>query len=210
MAINASVTERLMAFDGFDSDWSANTLEDGSGTDATGDYTVTADAFASTVKLTITNTGGSTSWLSLRVRGRGVYDLGPFTVEAIGTSGSDRELEIDQRYQDDPNVAQDIADFVLNQYETLMNQGDTLEIWPEKSNDFMLQAMMREPDDLIVVSEEVTGLSHASFSVNQVRIGVMNGRWLTLEFGVAPNVVGDTPWILGTSQLGIDTVLGFA
>lgn len=210
--INASVSEQLMALDGFGTEWSANTTQDGTGADVTGTYSVTAEPFASTVKLTITNNGGGVTWLrEVHVRGRGIYDPGPFTVEAVSGDGV-KPLQVDQPYQDDPNVSDDIAQFILNQYETQEGRVDTLSIWPEKSAAFMALAMGLEPDDLVAVTEDATGLRDASLSVHQVRIGVVNGRWLTLELGVAPNVVGAHPWILGDatySVLDSTTILSF-
>jgi hypothetical protein len=94
-------------------DFLVNTLADGSGTNLTGSCTVTKTDFGDTAKLVITNNSGSNGYITfLQIRGDAIYEPNTSDVTYPGdlsTVRSPRELVIDQPWQQDVNVAVDIA-----------------------------------------------------------------------------------------------------
>jgi hypothetical protein len=124
-------------------DYTANTLEDGSGTDVTADFTVTVTAFASTAKFVVTNNSGDVAYLtSLQLRGQGIYDINPMTRES---GDGARQLNVDLPYQNDANVAGGLADYILNEYEVLNTQVNEV-MFHARTGDLAEQAIDRNRD----------------------------------------------------------------
>ena len=214
-----AVVTALVAYPTASYDYAGNSAIDGTGSDQTANLSIVATAFASTVKLVVTNNGAvpiylvapSTTVPMLRVRGKGVYDRGPQTFEAMTVQDyGTRSLEIDMPYQDDPDIGQSAATFVENQYDSLTRQARSLVFKANKSHDKMLCALQVEPGDRITVSETVTGLVLVEANVQSVADDIIENVW-TCTLGLAP---ADTFafWqlgIAGASELGETTVLGF-
>lgn len=193
-------------------DYTANTVADGSGIDKTADFTVTASFFASTVKFEITNGGAGSAYLTkLQGRGRGIYDVTPVTQTSISGTGT-RLLPVDLPYQDDVNVLQDLGDRILHEYESLVNQVDEVTFSPHESAEFIRQALDREPGDLLLLTETMIGLTDAPAVIHRVQLRVVNGTWLECTWGLAPRVAGDQ-WLLDDPDLSLledTTVLSYA
>lgn len=195
-------------------DYTANTLPDGTGTNQTANITVTVSAFASTAKFVVTNNSAGVAYLtSLQLRGRGIYDIDPVTVESVGSPGT-RQIDVDLPYQNDPNVAAGLADYIRNEYEVLNSQVNEV-MFHAKTAELVRHALDREPGDLIVLAETVTGVN-AGVLIHNVGLAVKaaSGGGVRLEctWGLAPRVAGEQ-WFLddaALSLLGSTTILGYA
>jgi hypothetical protein len=193
-------------------DYTANTLEDGTGTDVTADFTVTVSAFASTGKFVVTNNSGDVAYLtSLQLRGQGIYDIEPMTRES---GDGARQLNVDLPYQNDANVAGGLADYILNEYEVLNTQVNEV-MFHAGTATLMEQALDREPGDLVVVEETVTGINAGAIIHSiQLDIKAQTAGTVRLEctWGLAPRVSGEQ-WLLDDAALSLldtTTILGYA
>lgn len=94
-------------------DFLVNSQSDGLGTNLTGSCTVTLTDFGDTAKLVITNTSGSTGYITfLRIRGDAIYEPNASDItypSDLSTVRTPRELVLDLLWQQDVNVAVDIA-----------------------------------------------------------------------------------------------------
>lgn len=190
----------------------ANTAADGSGSNVTANITASIDPFSSTAKWTLTNNGGSTAYMTtLKVIGKAIRDLGPQTYEyAVDRDYGDRPLDIDLPYQDDPFIASSAATYIVTAYADLEAQINDIGILANVSDDFMTQALEREPGDRITVTEYATGISTDAM-IQSVAFEISQNVIIRCKWGLAPaNTVNF--WLLGTvgaSELGDTTTLGF-
>jgi hypothetical protein len=190
--------------------YSAFQNADGSGLNLTGNIGATISPFSSTAKWTLTNTGGSTAYVTvLKAIGKAVRDLGPQTFEYVGGS-TGVPLEIDLPYQDDPFIAESAATYIVSTYGSQTSQIDGIEFIANKSGDFMTQALTREIGDRITVIETATGIS-ADAIIHSVSFDVSQPVHIRCSWGLAPASTFNF-WqlgIAGASELGETTVLGF-
>lgn len=190
-------------------DFLAWTNPDGTGTNHTASVTVTAEFFTTTAKLTLTNNHATDGvyFTFLQLRGTGVYDLTPVTYEAKESDWPTKPLSIDQRYQDDGNVSQEIADYVLAERAAFVTQVEAVEVVGNRSEDLMDMSLTDNINFIMSVSESVTGLHDAQAAIRSLQTVIQNRRVVRTTFGLTLRLEGN-PWILGVSQLDIDTVLG--
>lgn len=199
-------------------DYLANTLADGTGTNKTANITVVATFFASTVKFVITNNDAGTVFLTkLQARGKGLYDLSPVTVESTSTQFyGDRVINIDLPYQTNFNVTQDLADYIRSQYETLGTQAQSVTFNANRSGAFMLAAMTAQIGDRITISEAQTGLTTIDTFINSIHLTSKPGRAGAItecRFGLASATFFDQVWVMDDASLslaGTSTYFGFA
>lgn len=176
-------------------DYSANSQADGAGTDLTSSITITPTVRASRVTFSIVNASATPAYLVtgtgatlLQIRGKGLYDQAPRTFPAGSTqSYGVRPFRLDLPYQNVDATGQQIADFILDQYDTLGTQIDsvTLKAHPDSPNSLYASAVIFEVSNVVTLSETVTGVS----SVDAMILGVrMN--WLS-------NTAIECTWLLG-------------
>lgn len=191
-------------------DFVANSAEDGSGTNLTANVTVTAEFFASTVKLTLTNNHATLGayFTTLQVRGKGIYDLAPVTSE-VPTGTKNRPLTVDLPYQDDPNTGKALAEFILNERAIIHDPVDSITVSPHRSAALMAFAVECEPSHIISVSETQTGLVEAQAMIRSIRLELQENAILTADIGLIPVMVGDA-WELNVDELDTTAVLGYA
>lgn len=194
-------------------DYTGNSLADGSGLNRTSDISVATTAFGSTVMFAVTNSGGLDLFLtSLGIRGKGIYDNGPQTFEKYtAKTYGDRPIAIDQPYQDDVQLGQATADYLYLQYSSLTANLDSVTVDANSTAALMVQALTREPTDMITVSETATGLSSVKCIIRSVETRWGSAKDLRVTWGLAPGPAFDA-WELGVagfSELGATTLLGF-
>lgn len=193
-------------------DYTANTAQDGSGSDRTASISVVTSAFASTVKFAVTNNGSDEAYLTkLQVRGKGIYDDGPQTLESYtAMTYGDRPFALNMPYQDDPSVGQDAADYLNLQYNNRTQQLSALGFMASRSAAVMAQALERDISDVITVSETMTGIASETAVIHRVELDLY-GPLIVCRWGLAPAAPFGA-WQLGTagaSELGDTTNLGF-
>jgi len=215
-----AVVDGVLATDG--TDYAANTAADGSGADVATSVAVTVTAFASTAKFAIVNNHSATVYLvtaagatHLQVRGKGIYDDGPQTFEAVSVQTyGDRPVAVNMPYQDDPNLGQSAATYLEAQYRSVSEQVEQIEFLANDSDDLMTQALAREPGQMVTITESLTGVAAVDAVIQRVEQEIAlgaSGPRVLCRFGLAP-ASPFAIWQLGTaggSELGETTVLGF-
>ncbi len=228
---NASVPEQQIGGTSFvapvaTTDYLANSVADGTGTNKTANVTVrtgsvaapTEDCFASTVKFTITNNDASTVYITkLQLRGTALYDNSPLAVESVSVQGyGDHPIDIDMPYQSDANVAQDLADYLRSQFESLATQAFELTFIGNDSPTLMECAMNVAVGDRITITETQTGLNAADVFVQSVRLlatHIKGGSIVTCTLGLTATSFFDQVWVMDDPALslaGTSTYFGFA
>jgi hypothetical protein len=194
-------------------DYTMNSAADGSGADLTASFTVTVTAFASSVKLVVTNTGATAGYVTkLQVRGKGVYALNPVTGEYVAsTTYGDNLLLIDMPYQQDALFAYNAAVYLARINSTPYASIEAVTFQANEDATKMAAALTGDISHKIALAEGVSGITTTSaFYINSVRFELDEAGNLAVSWGVVP---ADTTryWLLGTagaSELGSTTVLG--
>jgi hypothetical protein len=194
-------------------DYTMNSLADGTGTDLTASFTVTASVYGSSVKLVVLNTGSASGYTTkLQLRGDGIYALNPAVGEYVATTTyGDNMLQIDMPYQLDALFAYNAAAYLAR-----LNNGpyaaiESVRFQANEDATKMSAGLLGDISDKLALSEGMSGITTASaFYVNRVRMELDECGNLEVEWGVVPADVMRY-WSLGTagsSDLGSTTILG--
>jgi hypothetical protein len=178
-------------------DWTANTQQDGGGTDVTASVVFEVFPWATTARIRATNNSGAAAFLiaPTQIRGRLILARTQQVVQAKSTVQLDgaRALTVDLSLEGDGNQAQGKVDFVLHEYESLENQVDWIPFLPQKSDALMQQALDREVGDLITITETLTGID-APLVITTIALGMRAGTLVQAAFGTGPKVVGQASY----------------
>ena len=196
-------------------DYTMNTASDGSGSDLTVDFTVTASFTGNGVRFTIVNNGTTDGYITkLQVRGKGVYRYTAVLERTINNVYGQRTLSAEMPYQNNINTGDDVASYWAQIYSAPLSHARFVSFFGNRTASMMTHALAREPGDRIALTETVTGLSSSEFTINGVGINIV-GRGsdpqLLCTWYLEPGGTQDF-WLLGTagaSELGSTTVLGF-
>lgn len=173
-------------------DYTMNAAQDGSGTNLTASFTVTASYTGQGVRYTIENTGGSGGYITkLQARGKGVYRSTTVVEQAVAGVG-DRVLELDLPYQTSVNAANSIALQLATALSSARARVRSVTFRAQQSEDFLDAALQREPGDRIAITEAATGLSGDLFTINSVRLEMKQPGHLWCTWGLVP--WGLDPW----------------
>ena len=176
-------------------DYVANSAEDGSGVDMTGSITISPAVKASRTVFAVVNNSATTAYLTtLQVRGAGVYDNSPRTFEAVSGNG-DRPLTVDLPYADDDGLTQEIGSLILDQYDNLATQVESLTLTTalSSSSAHLAQSLAREPGDIVTVNESVTGLTGVEAMILSCSYDVLPGNILQTTWGLGPKITAAVP-----------------
>lgn len=196
-------------------DYMMNTLPDGSGTNLTANFTVTATFTGNGVRFTITNTGSQDGFVTkLQVRGKGVYRFAAVIEEIVDNAYGQRALVVDMPYQNSVNTGESVASYWAETYSQALAHARSVSFFGNSSATLMTHALAREIGDRIALTETVTGLNGTEFTINGVGLDIF-GRSSDLQIKATwilePASTIDF-WILGTagaSELGTTSTLGF-
>jgi len=152
-------------------DFTAWSNSNGTGTDLTAYVSVGVTCFAASALFTITNTHPSlTAYVQYQLRGSGIYDNAPTSYDSYQAMAyGDRLLEIDLMYQADQNIARDLALQIRGNVINLANQVETLNFMPQVKAEWCSYAINSEISDVLVVSEDQTGLQAVAVFVMAIR-----------------------------------------
>ena len=100
-------------------DYLANSASDGTGSDLTSSFSVTMTAFSAAAKLTVTNNGSNSGYITfLRLRGNALSSINTTTILREDTSSQNlyqiRTMRLDNEMIQDTNMAIDFAGFLRN------------------------------------------------------------------------------------------------
>jgi hypothetical protein len=192
-------------------DYTMNTAADGSGTDQTASFIVSASRTGLGVRFTVTNTGGVAAFVTkLQVRGIPIYRYDMTLEKSVAGAYGDNVMELDMPFQNSSNVAQDIATELQQRYSTPFATAPAVRFLANRSVTHMTAALQLEPGDRIGVVEQLTGLA-AAFTINGVHLELQPGGLLWCEWFLEP-ASAQSYWLIGvvgSSELGVSTVLGY-
>jgi len=191
-------------------DFVANSVADGSGTNLTANVTVVATFFASTAQVILTNNHATLGayFTTFQLRGKGIYDLHPIQLQAVGATEK-RPLTVDLHYQTSAETGQEIADLILTEREVLDRQINRVAFSPHRSSDRLTFAVSTDIGAIISATETQTGLDDVQAFVQNIFIKMAPNKRLRMELGVVPVTVG-VGWVIGSagqSELTDTTIL---
>lgn len=204
-------------------DYTMNTAADGSSTDLTSSFTVTATFFASSVKLVVINAGVTGGYITaMKVRGDGLKALNPVTSETtiVGSAAlyGDNPVTLDMIYQSDPNVAQLASQYIAYLFQSPLSNVRQVSFWADKNATLLAAAMSGDISSRIAIAETVSGITAVTnYYINAVKLETQ-GKQVRCTWGLTP-ADSASYWLLGTagaSELGGSlstdgtTVLGYA
>jgi hypothetical protein len=191
-------------------DYTANTAENGSGTNRTASLSVSVTFGGSSARVTLTNTHGSdTIYVTfLRLRGKGLYAYEETVVEVQDAASiaayGELELGFEMPYQSGLSVAAAIADYILSVWKD-PNHGQAVLTFVAGTGNLLTGVTTLDIGSVIAVRETVTGVD-AAYWVNgkEITLGPNNIATVTLYLGRAET---GSYWTLDVSELGVDTML---
>lgn len=205
-------------------DYTMNTLADGTGSDLTASFSVVANYGGSGVRYTITNNGSVSGYITkLQARGKGVYSY-----QTVVLEGHDEDSQVnygenadslDQPYQSNPAVGWEIAIYLAQLYRDPSTQVQRAEIFAAATEESVIRTLMaREVSDRIGLSETLSGLTddgpgetQIGYFINQIEIEIDALNNFRVAYLVAPSDK-TAYWLLevpGAGELDTNTVLGF-
>ncbi len=173
-------------------DFTLNTLADGTGTDITGQLTVTVDFGGNSAKVKIVNNGPSLGHLTLfKFRGKGIYTYEPISVVYEDEQSEDQHGPLRSvyslPYSDSQPIASDAAQYILHKYGQPTTFLKSLTIRANQSSslmDFIVKG--RIISTLLDVSEEATGLSSRKYFVQNARVSIRGHTIIHAALGLTP------------------------
>ena len=192
-------------------DYTMNTLSDGTGTDQTANFTVTASRTGLGVRFTVHNTGTAAAYITkLQVRGIPIYRYDLTLQKTVPGSYGDQMLALSLPFQNSANVAADILESLIQRYSARMPTAGSVRFPANYSLAHAAAALQLEPGDRIGVLETLTGLS-SSFTINGVQLELEENGLLWCTWFLEP-ASSQQYWLIGvagSSELGSTTILGF-
>jgi len=198
-------------------DYLLNTASDGTGTNTTGDITLTQSKTAERMAITLTNSAtGSDGYITkLQARGTAVSTKNPCIVRAIDTTSQssygDRKYVAKTKFIPTTSEAQDWCDYHLLIY------ASPIEILsmtiPASAPGNIGQALTRDLSDRITVTatnDSKLGISADFFIESEKHVVSAGGQQHITVWQLSPASGGYSQfWVLGTSVLGTSTVPAF-
>lgn len=173
-------------------DYTANTLVDGTGDDKTTTLGVVCAYFASSVKVTFTNTDALPVYVTaFQLRGDGVYALNPVTSEASDPTSvatyAENLTEFDLKYQSDPNVVDQLVAYQLYLYKDPKGYVTSVSFVANQSATLMAAAMAGDVTSVFDMVETMTGLTTAQrYFINGVDIEIAEFEVVTVTWYPTP------------------------
>jgi hypothetical protein len=205
-------------------DYTANTASDGSGTDETSSVAISADfSSGNQAALTITNAAAVDLYVTIQVRGRGIYQYQDTIAEASDDGAADLyqagDLSLDMPYESDSETGAAVAAYTLALYKPPLMHAAMAGAYCTIGNTTLFERLIRrEISDRIGIVEAITGISATTSSGVSVgwfiaAIDVqLDGRGnMQLTWTLAPASRSGV-WRLGVagqSELGLTTTLGY-
>lgn len=168
-------------------DYTFNSLKDGSGADLTSDLGVSPAYGSSEVYTTFSNNGLVDGWvLAYQAVGYGLYayDTVSYVAEDATVEFGAETLELDMPYQVDPIKAQVFSQFYLDEYGQAVGGFQWVDLTANVSDKHMRAFLTKEPGDRVGLREAVTGVVH-DFYINGCewahQTEVIHFRWYVMR-----------------------------
>jgi len=197
-------------------DYLFNSAEDGSGSNLTGDLTVTATYGANGVDYSIVNGGVSNGYVTfLQARGKGIYTYNPVDKDFDYTDGiaidGTKVLNLDMPYLDNPLVADDFGNILLDQYCQKRTLVETVTFTANRSQFLKSAFIYKGIGDKVWLVDSYAGVD-ASFFIHEVNFSineqVVEYTWLLKPASYDTFIFWELE-TTGLSELDVSTILGF-
>lgn len=196
-------------------DYTANTLADGTGTDLTASLTITVGLSGNATEFSVTLGGSVSGWLTkLQQRGQPLLDYGATVMDYEDSASivavGDRPTSQNMPYQPSATLALEAAQYVV----FTRKDGKTgvlgfRRIIPLGNPTELARSYNRDLGDRILITDAVSGISRPFF-INRVRESIQEAT-LTTEWDLG--IVDTTSYwyleVVGKSELDTTTRLGF-
>ncbi len=181
-----------------------------SGSDS--DLAIVATLGGNSVKFVMTNNSGSTGTVTkLQLRGKRVLTYEPAISLQTDSDSiaiyNTKPLRLQLPYQDNPLEAQDFVDTLIGRWKDPKVRVKTVSFDPNQGDSLMTAALVGEPGRRIGISDPVTGVTD-DYVIGGVEMTLAKGKLIPTTWFL--QLASDsTFWILGTSKLDTETILGF-
>lgn len=186
-------------------DMTANSAADGSGTDMTGDIGISVVKTSVTMRITLTNNGSQTAYITLlQARGKAVTLNDPVTIsESDSTSEGkygERTWPVPGKWVPDTNEGQAAVEFLLSIYKDPIPIL-TVTFCANKSASILTECLDRDVSDrvtLVAVNNTKLGINE-DFFVESIQHEIGEAHWTTFTLSPASGYSGFL--VLDTSEL---------
>ena len=212
-------------------DFTFNTLANGTGTNITSQLTVTVlenagQGNANSATVRVVNAGPLDGYLTLlQLRGKGIYDYNTaqFTATSAASAAKygENAVTVDMPHQANAAVTEDVANYIIQQCKALFTQIKGFTYWGNQEERLMLAALTLDIGSKIGLTETVIGtagiippgetqpVSVTEFFIQGVRLQITEGRLCKCSYSVVP-ADPFTYWVIdraGYTELDLTTRL---
>lgn len=172
-------------------DYTLNSAEDGSGSDLTANFTVSAVFGGNSAQVTVTKNTGADGYLTkCELRGRGVYAFESILVDvqdATSVAAYGQQTQpFDMPYQSDVNLAKTVADLLLANNKDPRTKVRRVSFMANASSTHMMHALARDIGDRITISENMSGLAAEAYFIQAVEFDVWGGDIIRASWQLVP------------------------
>lgn len=180
-------------------DYTFNTLEDGTGSDIVSDLSVSVDYASNYAIYTCENTGATGGYCYVQTRGRGVYSFDTATsISQDATSVTaygKKALILNLPYQDDVYIGEALGDYVIDEFKTPKPDIEYIDIAANVSDKNMKAFMSCDIGDLVKVTEEVGG-ADTNYYINGVEFRVGGANIVSYRFYLVRAYTANVNWFI--------------
>jgi hypothetical protein len=192
-------------------DYAMNTESDGTGTDLTASFTVTAIRSTVGVRFIITNNSDTTGFVTkLQQRGKPVFRYDAVSRSAIVSPISKkRVLQVEMPFSSNLNVAKDVGDYLATSFGAPYPNLPPIRFLANRSVDHMRAALEREPGDRIRVN--LPRLENREFTINSVQLEFQLENQIYCVWNLE-SASSQRYWLMGiegAGEMGLTTFFGF-
>jgi hypothetical protein len=185
-----------------------------SGTNLTGSLVITPTYYANNALIVLKNTSLTDGYVcNLQLRGYGIYIDQPLNYQikdatSINSYGL-ASTTLDMKYQSSPFITKSVGDQLLQQFKNPFTKVDNVSFLANKNDLLMLSFMNLDIGSLIWL-KEAKAFIEGYYYINSINFTVSDKRIINFTWGLSDALsVSDVYWILGTSTLGVSTILGY-
>lgn len=190
-------------------DYTFNSLEDGTGVDYTASVTVSFSDFGDTCKFIITSSAAVDVYCTkLQVRGQALYEQNTSDVTYptdVSSVTNQRELKIDLLWLQDINVARDLAN-IIGYFVSTKNPTPVIVVESRPDIQFT-------PDlfDIITLTAAKIGINGSSFRISGIEHKTLIDTCQAVRtiFYLEPYISGNSFWTWPILDFGTDTIFGW-
>jgi len=176
------------------------------------DLAVVATLGGNSVKFVITNNSASSGTITkLQVRGKRVLTYEPAISIGLDSDSiaiyDTKPLRLSLPYQDSPLEADDFVATLISRWKDPKVRAKTVSFSPNLNASLMVAALAGEPGKRIGIANSISGIVDDYF-IGGIEMTLSPGKVIPTKWFLQL-AYDSTYWVLSTSTLGTDTILGF-